>query len=381
MKQVLKTLWLGCAAPIIILLAAGELEAAVSSGVRLDLYVDEQSHPDLRFALGVDAIRVSVVIKNDTPWPLNTDRGFSQVDLFKALILTDPNGKKHTYSKEAGKVFDVLPSISWNQTPTSKAEVLPAGWVRSVLIEDLRSLFAIINTTPGWYVIEAQQPFVRFAWTVEAGKFGLLGPQQDANNWHGTIDSNKIQIYVAPASGAQLQARVWDGSAAPAQPIAQVPVRVFEASAIPTGNLPQQTWDKVNYILEGTTDSAGWAVWESESETQCLPETAYVVMAHYLDKYEQNTIATGTGAGWESGCEGAIVEELVFGQQPPQVISGDLDGNQCVDRSDYSILMADVRDGQPNNPAHDLNGDGAVNIADARYLVTLFTNPRGAPCQ
>ena len=27
-----------------------------------------------------------------------------------------------------------------------------------------------------------------------------------------------------------------------------------------------------------------------------------------------------------------------------------------------------------------LNKDGGVNIADARYLAILFTNPRGAPC-
>ncbi len=60
---------------------------------------------------------------------------------------------------------------------------------------------------------------------------------------------------------------------------------------------------------------------------------------------------------------------------------GDLDGNGCVDRNDYSIIMTDVRDEESNNPDHDLNGDGIVNIADARYLATLFTNPRGVACQ
>ena len=59
---------------------------------------------------------------------------------------------------------------------------------------------------------------------------------------------------------------------------------------------------------------------------------------------------------------------------------GDLNDNGCVDRTDYYIIVADIRGPEPHNLAHDLNGDGRVNIADARYLVTLFTNPRGASC-
>lgn len=64
-----------------------------------------------------------------------------------------------------------------------------------------------------------------------------------------------------------------------------------------------------------------------------------------------------------------------------EAMPGDLNGDGCVDRSDYYIIVGDIRDGEPNDPAYDLNGDGTVNIADARYLVTLFTNPRGAACQ
>jgi Dockerin type I domain len=60
---------------------------------------------------------------------------------------------------------------------------------------------------------------------------------------------------------------------------------------------------------------------------------------------------------------------------------GDLDGNGCIDRSDLSIILSHIRSPEEPDPSYDLNGDGSVNIADARYLVTLFTNPRGAPCQ
>lgn len=60
---------------------------------------------------------------------------------------------------------------------------------------------------------------------------------------------------------------------------------------------------------------------------------------------------------------------------------GDLNNSGCVDRTDYQILISDLRDGPPNNPEYDLNEDGVINIADARYLASLFTNPRGRPCQ
>jgi hypothetical protein len=29
---------------------------------------------------------------------------------------------------------------------------------------------------------------------------------------------------------------------------------------------------------------------------------------------------------------------------------------------------------------YDLNGDGKVDVADARFLTLQFTNPGGAPC-
>lgn len=62
-------------------------------------------------------------------------------------------------------------------------------------------------------------------------------------------------------------------------------------------------------------------------------------------------------------------------------VIGDMDGDGCVDRADLYIILADIRGPAPHDPTHDLNGDGAVNIADARYLVNLFTNSRGTPCE
>lgn len=63
-----------------------------------------------------------------------------------------------------------------------------------------------------------------------------------------------------------------------------------------------------------------------------------------------------------------------------EFVPEDLNGDGCVDLSDYTIIITDIRSPEPNNSLHDLNGDGLVNITDARYLVTQFTNPRGVPC-
>ena len=367
-KNIASIVFIGLA---IILPRAETVWGQISSGLSLNLYADEQSHPQLQYQLGIDAIEITMVIKNDTPWPVNTDRGFSKVDLHRALILTDPSGTKHAYSQDKAGAFDVLPAISFNQVPATEAEVLPAPWTRSVKLDDLRALFPRLNTVPGWYVIEAQQPFIRFAWTVQAVPVGLLGPQIDPNNWEGTVDSNKLQIYVAPASGAQLQARVLDDSTQPAKPIAQVPVRVFKKDDVPAQNSSPETWDKVAFVLEGVTNPEGWAVWSSESDVQCLPEANYVVMAHYLDKYEEKLIETGTGSGWGSGCQAFISREIVFSEDAPAAIPGDLDGDEDVDNNDYLIFREAYGScsGGPNfNPNADFDNDGCITMNDYRLF-------------
>ncbi len=67
----------------------------------------------------------------------------------------------------------------------------------------------------------------------------------------------------------------------------------------------------------------------------------------------------------------------------PQIADkGDLNGDKCIDKTDLTALLAIINGPNPKPavPYHDLNGDGKVNIADSRKLVTLFTNPRGAAC-
>lgn len=61
------------------------------------------------------------------------------------------------------------------------------------------------------------------------------------------------------------------------------------------------------------------------------------------------------------------------------VLVGDLDGDGDVDRNDIAIITALRRTPAtgPNDP-NDINGDGTINLGDARMLVQLCTRPRCA---
>jgi hypothetical protein len=291
----------------------GELTA----GVTLTLYADTENHPDLQYRLGIDPVKLIMVIKNTTQWPINTERGFSQIELQKSLVLTDPNGVKHALSAEGTQTFDPLPALSIDNRPTAKAESLPGGWVRSVTIEDAGNLFPMLKVTPGWYEIVAYQFFVRFIWAFKIEPMGLLAFQDEqANNWYGTVDSNTLRFYIAPPSGAQLQAQVLNPTSEPPQPINQVLVRVFKKSDLPADYTPATAWSNTPYVFQGKSDPEGWAVWESESDVQCLSEDEYVVMASYADDYQESHIPTGAEAGWTPGCQDAIKTELFFGEKP-----------------------------------------------------------------
>lgn len=78
-----------------------------------------------------------------------------------------------------------------------------------------------------------------------------------------------------------------------------------------------------------------------------------------------------------------VIETDLPPDEPCIDLPGDYNEDGCVDRGDLNALLKVIRNQESPDPSlnYDLNGDGAVNIADARYLTTLFTNPRGASCQ
>ena len=61
-------------------------------------------------------------------------------------------------------------------------------------------------------------------------------------------------------------------------------------------------------------------------------------------------------------------------------VSPDLNGDGCVDRADFNLINGVIRSRSPYDVRYDINQDGVVNIADARRLVVLFTNPGGVAC-
>ena len=400
------------------------------SGMSLEVLAD-QAHPDLQYVLG-EPIKVIMVMKNATDWSINTERIIKEVQLENALVITDPGGTRHSITKDT-QTFDMPPPFFWNDLPATPAESLDQGWVRSVTIDDLGALLPMMHQIPGWYTIEAYQPFIRFAWTIEDSQLGLLGIQGDESNWFGTVNSNKLQIYISPSLGAKIKVQITEVKGQDLTPAAQVPVKVYRGAgnqgynqkldmnsdgavneqdigpfagvfgslvnpgATGDGNSDgdsdgsdladmiitmgaagvdaQQLWQDPKPVIAGTSNFEGWVVWDSQ--LGCLPEDDYVVIAYYGGVYEQTAISKGTG--WDVACESTLVEKVFFGGTPP-VVASDLNGDGCVDMTDYQILMDELFQPEPHDPRYDLNEDGNVNIADARFLVTQFSNPQGAPC-
>jgi hypothetical protein len=137
--------------------------------------------------------------------------------------------------------------------------------------------------------------------------------------------------------------------------------------------------ETITFDASGSYDTDGEIVlyeWDFDNDgTYDLSEITPIVGYSYYSEYIGSVRLRVTDNDGLSAIDTATVEVT------QAAIPGDLDSNGCVDRDDYNIIVADVRDGEPNNPDYDLNDDGVVNIADARYLATLFTNPRGGACE
>ena len=86
------------------------------------------------------------------------------------------------------------------------------------------------------------------------------------------------------------------------------------------------------------------------------------------------TVGYGTDGNYD-GDATAIAVTIV----PLTGETGDLNSDGCVDRADLALLMDQIR-ARSSNLVYDVNGDGKVDIADARFLALHFTNPAGAPC-
>ena len=291
-------------------------------GLSLELFTDQATSD---YQLG-DPVKVMLVIKNDTGFDLNTTRGFSQTELHKGLTLTTPSGEQRRFTDE-DLIFDMPPPFFINNQVGVPAETLPAGWVRTLTIEDLRELFPVMRDTPGWYTIDAEQEFVRYLWTITYGNVGLLGVDNDPNACRETVRANRIQVYIAPPAGAQLQVRVMDGSSQPPTPVGQVPVKVF-GGAIDAADF-DLAWVQREPILEGYTDFEGIAIWGEGNYCTPEPGVQYTAIALYGDEYRSVPFSKGPVEGWADGCGSVIAKAILFGGTPFPGIA------------DFSLLAAD----------------------------------------
>lgn len=288
----------------------GETMGDEMCGMDLNLYADKNAPTDLHYDM-VAPIKLILVIKNVSGFTAATERWFTQVDLYKSLILTDPSGKKFKYT-QAIKAIDMPPPFFLEGKAAVPAEVLQADWARTVTVENLRELFPMMKTDPGWYVLEAQQPFIKFGWTVQDQALGVLGILGHQGQCQGYIASNRLNFYISPESGAQLQVRVLDEGSGTLKPISQVPVKVF--SGVVPGSALAEIWRTGIPVLAGTTNAEGYAVWGPGSV--CKPVNDYTAIAYHQNAYRIATFESGV-TEWASGCASTLAREIVFGGVPP----------------------------------------------------------------
>jgi len=343
-----------------------------SSGLKVAIAISGDQ-PNLEIPLGFP-IGLVMLITNETEWELYTKQGFSQTEFFKSLHLTDPNGEKYIYIPEKETVDTMPPPIVYGDREVLLAEALSKGVVKTIVIDDLRELFPMLKTVPGWYTLEAIQPFIRFAGIITIKNFGVLGLADDENIWQGAVNSNKIQFYLYPAAGGQVNVQVLDGTVDPSGPLFQVPVKLFKSEDVTASNSIEDAWSKAKLVLEGTTDNNGQTKWNSET-TPCVIGDNYTVIAKYSDEYKDSPIAAND-SGWNDGCSGLIEQTITFGEEE---MAGDLDGDVDVDYDDLDIIL-EARNTPASGPddPRDLDGDGMITGLDARKLVLLCTRPRCA---
>lgn len=353
-------------AVLVLVLAAGVWAPArgqtAAPGIGIDIALSPLQ-PDFRFALGA-VIGVTLVIKKTAAWPVYTDRGFSQSEFYQALILTDPAGKKYKYIPKL-ELYDTMPpTLNWGDRSIVPAESLPDGVLKTVIVKNLSKIFPVVATLPGWYKIQAQQPFKRFAETLDFGGGNLWGYDEDVNNWSGAVNSSLLSFYLYPPAGALARVQVLDQSGQSPQPVFQAPVKIFKKT---DGYSLQDYWSKAQPALSGSTDTEGYAAWQSQSA--CLSQADYVIIALYGGDYSQAQISADSDQepAWQPGCQSTIERRLFVGAPP--AVPGDLTGDGLINAADYTAFRSTLGKCTGDAgfiPEADYDGDGCVTYADYR---------------
>lgn len=300
---------------VTVLLAGGPAWGFNSPGLSLNIF-PEDGQEDLRYILG-DPIKLILVSRNETGLALYTERGFSQLEQHRFLSLIDPAGKKHflggeVTSGDAPPPFFIKDDIEDKIREMIPAEKLPADYENPIVIDNLTDLFPVMKTTLGWYTLEINMPFIRLYWTRQDQVLGLLGDSADAaHNWDGTLNSNKLQLQVTLApnvNGAHFNVYVKDQNQLP---VNQVPVKVFDTSAI-AGLTLEDAYTTGIPVLSGTTNPDGLAIWNADL---CQAQNDYTAIAYYSEEFQSVLVSQGE-SGWAAQCDGTIVKTISYGTAP-----------------------------------------------------------------
>ena len=297
-----------CLCALVLLCCQSAAWGAGPAGLSLKLFLKPDGSSGL-VPLGAP-IQMLLVVKNESFSQLITERDFSKKKFYLSLILvsTEPN---KVYTLSGQELHPMMSAFYVAGRPMVRAEVLPAGWVKSTGIADLRELFPVLKTQPGTYALKAELPFMRFQWGLELNPLGQLGALDHPDNFNGILVSNNIGLNVFPATGAALNVRVTDTSSTPAVPLPQVEVKVFRRAELPADYSLQAAFADFDPVLAGTTEFDGNTTWQSG--TRCLLNEDYLIIAEYGGDYGQAEIAKDTEAGWKQACSGFIEKQITFG--------------------------------------------------------------------
>jgi hypothetical protein len=72
-------------------------------------------------------------------------------------------------------------------------------------------------------------------------------------------------------------------------------------------------------------------------------------------------------------------DPVIIGLQFMVPLPGDVNGDSCVDRTDWRTVKDAAKNGS-TNLTYDVNGDGVVDKKDRKAVKRLFTNSGGRPC-
>jgi hypothetical protein len=309
-----------------------DVQAQDFSGLSLKMFGSDSDNIANVYALESDprdpdknyVIPLMLVLKNISGQQINAERGFSQVELHRALKVVDPCGTPLELPPDVEFVYDAGKPRFVGDRALVPAEVLGADFARTLKIDDLRDLFPVMYVLPGAYKVSAQLKGARFFVTEYDEEHGLQGVSLHRSNWFGTIDAGvgsneppetQLTIVILPVRGARVKLNLEQQIAQTTQPLFGIPVKAFAGSI--TGD-PANVWTETELeaVLSGTTEINGDVKWKCNL---CIPQSTYTILLKIADGFQKFEIPEAD-IGWGEACSGVIEQGFIY--EEPVLIAG-----------------------------------------------------------